>query len=71
MKQLHVLHLKDPTAWSRRLSSYLTRQTGVWIDHKRVRRLMRIMGLETIYPRNRTTIPGGLAGIHPYLLKKR
>ncbi len=70
MRQLDALHLEDPAAGSRRLSSYLTRLTGRPIDRKRVRRLMRIMGLEAIYPRKRTTIPGGPKGIHPYLLNK-
>jgi putative transposase len=69
MKQIDVLHIEDPAAGSRRLSRYLTRQTGRSIDRKRVRRLMRVMGIEAIYPRKRTTIPGGPSGIHPYLLK--
>jgi putative transposase len=30
---------------------------------------MRLMGIEAIYPRRRTTIPGGPSGIHPYRLK--
>ena len=30
---------------------------------------MQVMGIEAIYPRMRTTIPGGPSGIHPYLLK--
>ena len=69
MKQIDVLHLEDPAAGSRRLSRYLTRQIGREVSRKRVRRLMRLMGIEAIYPRKRTTIPGGPSGIHPYLLR--
>ena len=69
MKQIDVLHVEDPSAGSRRLSRYLTRLTDRSICRKRVRRLMGVMGLETIYPRQRTTIPGGPSGIHSYLLR--
>ena len=69
MKQIDVLHIEDPSAGSRRLSRYLTRLTGRSICRKRVRRLMGVMGLEAVYPRKRTTIPGGPSGIHPYLLR--
>ena len=69
MKQIDVLHIEDPSAGSRRLSRYLTRLTDRSICRKRVRRLMWVMGLEAIYPRKRTTIPGGPSGIHSYLLR--
>ena len=36
---------------------------------KRVRRLMRLMGLEAIYPKPRTTIPDKQHKVYPYLLK--
>ena len=63
------LHLEDPSAGTRRLQCYIHRKTGVRPGRKRVRRLMRLMGIEAIYPRKRTTIPGGPSGIHPYRLK--
>lgn len=69
MELLDRLHMTDPSAGTRRLRWYLHRQTGINIGRKRVRRLMRLMGLEAIYPRKRTTIPGGPAGIQPYRLK--
>ena len=69
MKKLDHLYLEDPSAGSRRMSSYLRRQTGKATNRKRVRRLMRKMGIEAIYPRKRTTIPGGPSGIYPYRLK--
>ena len=63
------LHLIDPSAGSRRMYKYLRRLTGKKIGRERVRRLMRIMGLEAVYPRKRTTIPGGPSGISPYRLR--
>ncbi len=69
MKQMDRLYLEDPSAGSRRMSSYLRRHTGKGTNRKRVRRLMRKMGIEAIYPRKRTTIPGGPSGIYPYRLK--
>jgi len=69
MKKLDHLYLEDPSAGSRRMSSYLRRHTGKAANRKRVRRLMRKMGIEAIYPRKRTTIPGGPSGIYPYRLK--
>lgn len=69
MEIMDRVHMVDPAAGSRRLCSYLQRATGERIDRKRVRRLMRRMGIEAVYPRKRTTIPGGPSGIFPYLLK--
>ena len=48
---------------------YLRRVPGKKIGRERVRRLMRVMGGEAVYPRKRTTIPGGPSGIFPYRLR--
>ena len=69
MNKMDQLYLEDPSAGSRRMRSYLKRQTGRPTNRKRIRRLMRTMGIEAIYPRKRTTIPGGPSGIYPYRLK--
>jgi putative transposase len=43
---------------------------GITIGHNRVRRLMRLMGLEAIYPKPRLSVPGGPEHrIYPYLLR--
>ena len=39
------------------------------VNRKRVRRLMRIMGLEAIYPKPRLSTPGQGPRIYPYLLR--
>ena len=69
MEKMDHLYLEDPSAGSRRMRSYLKRQTKRVVNRKRVRRLMSKMGIEAIYPRKRTTIPGGPSGIYPYRLK--
>ena len=69
MRLIDRLHMEDPTAGTRRMSTYLRRVTGMRVGRKRVRRLMRLMGIEAIYPRKRTTIPGKSSYIYPYLLR--
>ena len=50
------------------MTAYL-RSKGKKCGPKRVRRLMRMMGLEAIYPKPRTSIPNKQHEIYPYLLK--
>lgn len=69
MEMLDRLHLDDPSAGVRRMQWCVRRLTGVQPSRKRVRRLIRLMGIEAINPRKRTTIPGGPSGIYPYQLK--
>jgi len=38
-------------------------------NHKRVERLMRVMGLQAVYPRRRSSIPSKEHKIYPYLLR--
>ena len=42
---------------------------GFLVNHKRVRRLLRLMGLMAIYPKRNLSKPGLKKYIHPYLLK--
>lgn len=69
MQLIDQYHLEDPAAGTRRMSKYLCRSTVQQVGRKRVRRLMHLMGIEAIYPRKRTTIPGGPSGIFPYRLR--
>ena len=50
------------------MTSFLRNQ-GRKCGPKRVRRLMRLMGLEAIYPKPRTTIPNKQHKVYPYLLE--
>ncbi|WP_136806436.1 IS3 family transposase [Desulfosediminicola flagellatus] len=71
MQLIDEQHLEDPSAGTRRMSKYVRRKTGIKIGRKRVRRVMRLKGIEAIYPQKRTTIPGGPSGIYPYRLRVR
>jgi putative transposase len=68
MKRIDEIYLKTPFYGVRRMTWQL-QQEGHNVNEKRVRRLMRIMGLEAIYPKPRTSQPGAGATIHPYLLR--
>jgi putative transposase len=52
----------------RRMTAML-RRDGQAVNPKRVRRLMRLMGLEAIYPKPRTSLKNQAHAVYPYLLK--
>jgi putative transposase len=61
-------YLKTPFYGSRKMRVWL-REQGHQVNRKRVRRLMRLMGLEAIYRRPNTSKPAPGHRIYPYLLK--
>jgi len=63
-------YLDTPFYGARRMAVWLKRQ-GHHVNRKRVRRLMRIMGLKTIYRRPRTSKPEPRHKVYPYLLNNR
>jgi putative transposase len=73
-ENLHLMRLLDeqytetPYYGIRRMTAWL-RSQGYEVNHKRVRRLLRTMGLETIYPKPRTTQPHPEHRVYPYLLR--
>ena len=66
---LDEIYLKDPCLGSRRLVTLLERDYGQSVNRKRIQRLRREMGLETIWCRPRTSLPDQAHRIYPYLLK--
>jgi putative transposase len=68
MRLMDELHLRWPFYGSRRLT-WCLQQAGHAVNRKHVRRLMRRMGLEAIYPRPRTSEPHPEHRIYPYLLR--
>ena len=68
MRLIDEHYLNSPTAGSRTMRNYLRRQ-GYKINRKRVQRLMRLMGLEAIYPKPKTSRPHPQHKIYPYLLR--
>ena len=67
MKAIDQQYLATPFYGSRRMRVWLGRQ-GHWVNRKRVRRLMRTMGLQAIYRRPRTSQPRPGHKVYPYLL---
>ncbi len=63
MRRIDELHLQHPFYGSRKLAQVLG------FNRKRITRLMRKMGIEAIYRRKRTTLPGAGHKIYPYLLR--
>jgi len=68
MRRLDGLHLEHPVYGSRRLTAVLQRQ-GLAVNRKRVQRLLRLMGVEAIYPKRCLSQPGAGHRIYPYLLE--
>lgn len=57
-----------PFKGSRRMMIWL-RQEGHAVNRKRVQRLMRLMGLEAVYPKPRLSVGGVGHKVYPYLLR--
>jgi putative transposase len=67
MRRLDELHLCYPFFGVRKLTAMLNRE-GIVVGHKRVRRLIRGMGIFALYRRPRTTVPMEGHRVFPYLL---
>jgi putative transposase len=68
MRHIDQLYTQWPFLGSRRLSVFLRGQ-GYKVNRKRVQRLMRLMGLEAIYPRRSLSRVASGAKHYPYLLR--
>jgi putative transposase len=68
MRRMDELYLASPFYGSRRMVAVLRRE-GVVINRKRVRRLMRMMGLEAIYQQPDTSQGHPDHKVYPYLLR--
>lgn len=63
MRQIDAQYLRTPFYGSRKIANALA------VNRKRVQRLMRLMGIEAIYPKRRTTRAAPGRRIYPYLLR--
>lgn len=68
MRRIDELHLEYPFAGSRMLRDLL-RNEGQAVGRKRVRRLMRQMGIEALYRKPNTSRRHAAHPIYPYLLR--
>ena len=68
MRRIDEQYTARPFYGSRRMTVWLNEQ-GEEVNRKRVQRLMRVMGLEAIYPKPRLSLAGKGHRIYPYLLR--
>jgi len=68
MRLLDEQYTSTPFYGIRRMTAWLKGQ-GHKVNHKRVSRLRETMGLETIYPKPRTSQPSMEHRVYPYLLR--
>jgi putative transposase len=68
MRLMDEHYLKHPTEGVLRMRDFLL-ALGIVANHKRVRRLLRLMGLMAIYPKKNLSRLGQAKYIRPYLLK--
>ncbi len=68
MRRIDELHLKYPFYGSRKLADVLRRE-GQEVNRKRIQRLMRLMGLEAMAPKPKTSEPHPEHVVYPYLLR--
>jgi putative transposase len=68
MRMIDEQYTRCPFYGSRRMAAELARR-GEAVNRKRVRRLLRLMGLEAIYPKPRLSAAGRGHKVYPYLLR--
>jgi putative transposase len=69
MRLIDRIFLEHPYFGARRIREMLRREHDKPVTRKRVRRLMKLMGLEAVYRRPRTSQPEPGHKIYPYLLR--
>jgi putative transposase len=68
MRLIDREYTEHPFYGSRRMAVWLAGQ-GEAVNRKRVQRLMRLMGLEAVYPRPKLSLAGRGHKVYPYLLR--
>ena len=68
MRRMDELHMEYPFYGSRQMMRHLRRE-GVVAGRHRIRRLMRLMGMEATYRRPRTSVASAEHRVFPYLLR--
>jgi putative transposase len=68
MNLIADIHSQRPAYGYRKITVELERK-GYKINTKKVRRLMKIMGIRSILPKPHTSIPNKESSVYPYLLK--
>ena len=69
MRRIDEQYLTTPELGAPKMTEWL-RACGQTVNHKRVARLMRLMGLQSVLPRKRTSAPCPGHTVYPYLLRE-
>jgi len=69
MRMIDCQYLLTPFYGARKMAAWL-KSRGHVVSRKRVRRLMRLMGLRAVYRRPRTSTPAQGHKVYPYLLRE-
>ena len=72
LNRIDQLYTSQPTRGRYGMTNALAQECGIEVNHKRVRRLMRKLGLEAVYPKRRrnTSIANRQHKKYPYLLRR-
>ena len=68
LNEIRDIWMRYPFYGYRRIT-WVLRQQGFQVNHKRVQRLMRLGGISAIYPGPNTSRRNKQHAVHPYLLK--
>ncbi len=68
MRLMDEQYTRTPFYGIRRMTAWLRGQGHIIVNHKRVARLMAVMGIEAIYPKRRANLSAPGHRIYPYLL---
>ena len=68
MRQIDGQYMQTPFYGSRRMTEHFKR-LDYRVNRKRIRRLMRLMGIEAIYPKPKLSAINSEHRIYPYLLR--
>jgi putative transposase len=69
MRLIDAQFTETPFYGTRRITEYLRKEHDLQVERKRIRRLMQLMGLETIYPKPNLSKPAPEHRVFPYLLR--
>jgi putative transposase len=68
MRLIDLQYTKTPFYGYPKMTAHL-RRSGFRVNRKRVRRLMRLMDIQAVYPKPRTTVAAKNHQVYPYLLR--
>lgn len=69
MDKIDQVYTKFPYYGAPRITNHLRKKEKILVNHKKIERLMRLMGVQAVYPKPRTSQGNKQHFKYPYLLK--